>query len=172
MKQIITLAALIVLTLQLAGCGGGGGGASVKAPSVAQVTLSTANSGGSATIGLIDVTLNLPAGVSVKTVSASDPTVASGAITLQGAAASQVGAVLQATLLPGTPGKVRIHLLLPSGIAPDSAFAVVNCDLAAGSSPVPADFSITPNVAATTGIFDLTGTGLPAVTAQFSVLFS
>ena len=72
MKHPMLCFTLMILTLQAAGCGGGGsGGATVSHPpvSAALVKLSTLNpTPGPALIGDIDVTLNLPAGVTLKSV--------------------------------------------------------------------------------------------------------
>jgi hypothetical protein len=176
MKYRETFFLLILLITQLAGCGGGGGGASVTPSRTALVTLSSAGTVPSGSlIGGIDIALNLPAGVTVK--SAPSPLnqavlePSPGVITLLGGAAGAASQSLSvASYVPGTPGRVNLKLISASGLAPAEAFATVNCDIAAGSSPLPADFSVTANIAQTTGVFDLNGVALPNVSVQFSLV--
>lgn len=178
MRQHTFLILLISLAIQFAGCGGGGGGgAATTTPTTTPptttasvVTLATVEGvPNGSLIGDIDFTLNLPTGVTVKaTPSQSNPAVMipdAGVVVLKGTAS---GATLTATYVPGTPGKVDIKLISATGITPGTTFAVVNCDVAAGASPAPTDYSTTPNIAPT-GVFDVNGVALPNTTIAFSV---
>src|SRR5262249_8516912 len=69
----------------------------------------------------------------------------------------------------GPPGKVTIRLVNANGLA-TGAFVTVNCDVAAGVTPTATDFSVTPNVAATTGIFDVNTAALSGVQVTFSAV--
>jgi len=161
----------------LAGCGGGGASSGTPQPQVptaAVVTLSTTGTVPSGdAIGGIDVTLNLPPGVTVKAAQ-NPPVTDTGVVVPQGTAANaSSGTSFSPTYIPGTPGKVRIQLISSNGIPPNEAFAVVNCDIASGSSPVPTDFSISPNTGiAPTGVIDVANNGaaLPTVTINFSAV--
>lgn len=165
--------------LLMAGCGGGsGGGTSTGGGSVvttAQVTLSTTGNPGVNKIGGIDITLNLPVGVTVKAspspVNSAVLVPDSGVVVLQGEAATATSQMVLTTYVKETgtsPARISFRLVNADGIG-TGTFAVVNCDVAAGSSPVPADFSVTPNIAPT-GIFNVATAALAAVTTEFSVL--
>lgn len=161
----------------LAGCGGGGASSGTPQPQVptaAVVTLSTTGTVPSGdAIGGIDVTLNLPPGVTVKATQ-NPPIPDTGVVVPQGTAANaSSGTSFLTTYTPGAPGKVRIQLISSNGIAPNEAFALVNCDIASGSSPVPTDFTITPNTGVSpTGVIDVinNGAALPTVTINYSAV--
>ena len=129
-----------VSTLMLfASCGGGGGGGSAPTqPTTATLKLITSGTG--TTIYGIDVTVDLPAGVTVK--SANPPETDSGVVTVSGAALS--GSLATAVYTPAsgtTPGKVHILIANAAGFA-TGEFATLNADIAAGSTPKAADFSL------------------------------
>ena len=124
-------------------------------------------------VGAIDVTLNLPAGVSVKAtpspLNAAILVPDAGVIVLQGAAASASSQMLTATYVQGATNQVVVRLVNANGL-PVGAFAKVNCDVASGSAPSATGFSITPNVAGTTGVFDLNTAALSGITVNYSVV--
>ena len=165
------LFSLMLLPL-IAGCGGGGG-ATVSANHTAQVTLTTAGTPSDSLVGLVDVVLNLPAGVTVRTTAAQEVSGSvPGVITLAPAlAASTSPPLLTSLYLPGTPGKLKIKLLSTTGVQLGVPLVTVTCDIPAGSSVLPADFSITPNILPT-GVFDLLAADLPSVQAQFSAVIN
>jgi hypothetical protein len=130
MKKI-SLSSLLIFALALttfSACGGGGGGGSSTPPpfqpTTAVLTLSTAVTGtipANTTINGYDVTINLPAGVTVRSTTAT------------GAAA---GAAITSA---GTTGKVRIVIANASGFSAGE-FSTMNCDIAPGSYPTASDF--------------------------------
>jgi hypothetical protein len=188
MKRTLLLSLTLSLLLQLTGCGGGGGGGGGggngngggggnTAPVTAMVvTLSTAGTLPSGSqVGAIDVTLNLPAGVTVKAspslLNAATLVPDAGVLVLQGAAATASGQLLAASYVPGTTNKVVIRLASATGLA-TGTFAIITCDVVTGSSPATTDFSITSNVASTTGVFDLNTAPLPGVQVTCSAVAS
>jgi hypothetical protein len=143
MKKIFLSSLLIfALTLtMLSACGGGGGGSSSPPPfqpTTAVLTLSTAVTGtipANTTINGYDVTITLPAGVTVK--STTPPQTDAGVVTDYPVGASMVAAYSAAT---GTiPGKVRILIAKDDGYYAGE-FGKVNCDIAAGHTPTESDF--------------------------------
>lgn len=178
MKRTLLFLLTLCLFLQLAGCGGGGGGGggttANASPAVITVTLSTIGTLPSGKlIGDIEVTLNLPAGVTVKAspslVNTSILVPNDGVIALQGAAATATTQILTATYVQGTTNKVVIKLINANGLGLGD-FAKINCDVASGSTPSISDFSTTSNVASTTGVFDLDTAALSGVQVTSSAV--
>jgi hypothetical protein len=159
----VLIFALALTTLSACGGGGGGGGGSSSGssspppaqPTTAVLTLSTAVKGAipaPAVIAGYDVTITLPAGVTVKS-TALPPQTDSGVVvgTVNGAAA---GTYYVASYTPAT-GKVRIVMVSPKGNGFNGAgeFCKVNCDIAKGYYPTAADFQQQPTFKAS-GIDD------------------
>jgi hypothetical protein len=101
-------------------------------------------------IGAIDVTVNLPSGVSVKSSpSTTNPAVLvmdPGVVVASGVAAGantstsfSVYTAATATL----PGNVRVRLTNPVTGFGTGEFVTVNCDIAAGAFPTASDFNLT-----------------------------
>ena len=138
----------VVAAMALFGCGGGGGGASQ--PTTATLKLSSVGAAGT-TISGIEVTVVLPAGVTVAATTTIDPAVMetnAGVVVLSGAtvadptAFSQLKPTAAYTPAVGTvPGKVKI--LLPAqkdfGLG---EYVTLNTVIAAGNNPVPTDFKL------------------------------
>ena len=124
------------LTILTAFSGGGGGSSTPPPfqPTTAVLTLSTAVTSTiptNTTIHGYDVTINLPAGVTVKSTTATG---------------SAAGAAIIAA---GTTGKVRIVIANASGFSAGT-FSTMNCDIAPGSYPTASDFqqptfNVSPN---------------------------
>jgi len=180
MKRTLLFLVTLCFLLQLAGCGGGGGGggggtpASSASPAVITVTLSTIGTLPSGKlIGDIEITLNLPHGVTVKAspslINSSILVPNDGVIVLQVAAATATTQILTATYVQGATNKVVIKLINANGLG-IGEFAKINCDVASGSTPSIADISISSNVASTTGVFDLDTAALPGVQVVFSAV--
>ncbi len=182
MKKI-SLSSLVIFSLALTvlsacGGGGGGGGSTQPQPTTAVLTLSSAVTGAipaSAVITGYDVTISLPAGVTVK--STTPPQTDAGVVvgTVNGAA---VGTLNAASYLPAA-GKVHILIVSPKGNGFSGAgeFCKVNCDIAAGYHPTAADFQQQPTFkasglndpkAATPSTIDLTGKLSMTVTAAIN----
>lgn len=164
MKHTILFSMLIGALLVFTGCGGGGGdgggGGAAQQPTTIAVALTTTGTLPSGNlIRGIDVTLNLPAGVTVNaSPSAVNPSVLvpdSNVVVLQGGA---VGA--DKSGITYSSGKVNLILIIPSGISTGSNFAVVNCIVPAGISVSSSNFTITPHTTLT-GVFDQT-TSIPS----------
>jgi len=108
------------------------------------VTILTQGTPSVSPIGGIDITLNLPPGVTVKATLeglklVTDP----GVVTASGDAA---GAIVIATYTAGTggaPNKVFINVAKDAGFA-TGEFVTINADIAAGTFPKASDFSVEP----------------------------
>ena len=180
------LSILCLAMITLSGCGGGGGGAGTAAPSPAQGTdvtgtgsnagggadttisaptkgvLKMATAGAAATIAGIDVTINLPAGVTV----AADPVtgeVVNGVVTVSGGAAFGTQNLTVAKLTPAsaaTPAQLHISMANMPGLNLGE-FATVQFDLTTGT-PLPAASAFTVKSFLARG---LDGAGLSGITA-------
>ncbi len=160
-----TLTGLLVLILSLfviSGCGGGGDGDDPPTPVQPTTAVVTLMSQGAGTINGIDVTLELPAGVTVKaTPDATNPSVMvtdTGVVTASGTADASTNIIATYTATPS--GVVAIHVTNAAGFAPGE-FATVTCDIAVGSLPVATDFSVTDFTA-----FDGNGVEIDGMTAN------
>jgi hypothetical protein len=111
-----------------------------------------------AQVGGIDVTLYLPAGVTVKS-AATPPETDSGVVTASGVAASNSSLISTVTTATGA---VRILLANPNGFG-TGEFATVNCDIAAGSHPAQTDFSVSGMTTK-----DLNGSAFSGLAAGFT----
>src|SRR6185369_898652 len=159
------IAALFAAAAAMSGCSGGSGGAAapvtVAKPTGGLIKLGT--SGTSASIGGIDLQVSLPAGVTV----AADPVtgnVASGVVTISGAAAGGSNSLVAAKYTPaatGSPAKLHIVMVSAAGLPPGE-FATIRFDLAAGASLPAKDAFSTANISAK-GLDGLTLSGVTAV---------
>jgi len=137
------------------------------------VTLSTTGTlpSGSLT-GAIDVTLTLPAGISVKAspspLNTSVMVPDSGVVVLKGAAASASNQILTSTYVQAT-NKLIIRLINANGLAAGD-FATVNCYITSGSTPSTSAFSVSSNVVGTNGVFDLNTAPLSGVQVVYSAI--
>ena len=165
-------AVLATIVAALIGCGGGGGGGGAAAPATkAIVTLSATGTLPAGTqIGGITVTLNLPAGVTAKAspYSAGSSTAMvtdAGVVAASGAAA---GSYAGGGYVSGTAASTYKIVLGVAGANGFSAgeFAKVSCDIASGSSPAAAEFSLSNFVAK-----DVNGAALAGLTPGFTVAF-
>ena len=135
-RRIIILAGLVMGAL-LSACGGGGGGGTPQ-PTTANLILTSVGPAGTA-ISSADVTITLPAGVTVK----ADTT---GAVNAGVAVPSGVSVSAQAPMASYTPAtatapaKVRVLIINGSNFTVGE-FLTVHCDVAVGSFPKPTDFS-------------------------------
>lgn len=153
----ITLLSLAVVGLF--GCGGGGSSTSTQ-PTAAVVKLISA--GTPTTVGGIDLTIALPAGVSVR--SAITPTTDDGVVTASGVAAtgSYIYGISTAATSTG-PATLKIVLVNAAGFG-DGEFCTVNGSLEAGYSPSAADFTLQSFVA-----YDLNGDPISGITPTYTV---
>ena len=145
MKKIslssLMIFALALTTLSACGGGGGGGGSTPPQSTPAVLTLSTAVTGAISAPTVItgyDVTITLPAGVTVK--STTPPQTDAGVVV-----GTVNGALAGASYSPAT-GKVHIIIVSPNGNGFTAAgeFCKVKCDIAAGQHPTAADFQQQP----------------------------
>ncbi len=146
-KLTITgLLALILALFTISGCGGSGGDDDTTVPPPVQPTTAEVKliSQGAGMIHGIDVTVELPAGVTVKaTPDATNPSVMvtdTGVVTASGAAAANTNTIATYEATPS--GVVDIHLANAAGFAPGE-FVTIVCDIAVGSFPVATDFNVT-----------------------------
>ena len=148
MKRISVtgLLVLICILVSLAACGGGGGGgggSTTPAPTQAVLTLSTSGTG---TIAGIEVTVNLPAGVTAKATAApGNPSVFVADVGVVTSAGSATGAeAAMATFVTSTTSstsKLMVYVAKSSGFTTGN-YAVIKCDIAAGHVPAAANFSV------------------------------
>ena|SRR6185369_1778290 len=138
---------LAVVIMAMFGCGGGGGTAAP--PTKATLKLSTA--GTTANIRGIEVTVVLPAGVTVDASTTVDPAIMepkAGVVVLSGSTVADATAFSQlpplAAYTPATgtaPGKVKILLAAQKDFALGE-FVTVNTAIAAGTIPLATDFTL------------------------------
>jgi len=156
---------LAVALVVLAHCGGGGDGdgITIVQPTTAVLTLATAVTGAlpaNTIINGYDVTISLPAGVTVKSTTVP-PQTDDGVVTASGAATGSSIVAVYSAATSTLPAKVRILIVKDSGFSAGE-FGKVNCDIAAGHYPIAADFQ-QPTFAvggwntATSSTVDLTG---------------
>ncbi len=162
-KTTITgLLVLIISLFTISGCGGSGGGDDTPPPTQPTTAEVKLISQGAGTIHGIDVIVELPAGVTVKaTPDATNPSVMvtdTGVVTASGTADASTNIIATYTATPS--GVVAIHVTNAAGFAPGE-FATVTCDIAVGSFPVDADFSVTDFTA-----FDGNGVEIDGMTAD------
>jgi hypothetical protein len=158
--SISRLMPLILLVATLVSCSGGGGGGgdgiTITQPTTAVVTFATTTSSAipaNTTINAYDVTISLPAGVTVKSTT-NPPQTDSGVVTATGAAAGSYIFAVYSAATSTEAGKVHIIVAKPDGFSAGE-FSTVNCDIAAGYYPKPSDF---PQPTFTASGFDTTST--------------
>jgi hypothetical protein len=167
MKRLIASMLMLCTMSFLPACGGGGGGAApASAPTTAIVNILTSGTLASgALIGGIDVTLNLPAGVSVKaTPDGANPDVLvtdSGVVAVSGVAAGTNTTAIGT--YTASPNSVAIHVVNADGFG-TGEFVTITCDIAAGTSPAPSDFTVSA-----AAVKDLNGAAVSGMTAALNV---
>lgn len=132
-------AIIAIATLLLSACGGGGG--SAAPPTTATLKLSTSTSGTLAPDAMsgIQISVILPAGVTVK--ANTGGSVQDGVVSVSGVAAPGMAQSLYTPASGATPGKLTIVVASNAGFGPGE-FATVICDIAAGSYPTAGDFPL------------------------------
>lgn len=137
-RRFIILAGLAVAALLTACGGGGGGGGGTSQPTTATLILSSVGPVDTA-ISSADVTITLPAGVTVKTDAAG--AVSDGVAVASGKSVGALNPVASYTPATATAAaKVRVLIIDGSNFTVGE-FLTVHCDVAAGSFPQPTDFS-------------------------------
>jgi len=157
-KTNATLIFFAVAALILASaCGGGGGGGGNAAPHTRAV-VKLATSGTSANIGIVQVRLNLPSGVTVK---ATNGETESGVVT-------GIGTTAGADTEYGVYSAPSVTVVIAKAVGFSAGeFATVNCDIAVGSDPKTADFT-----ASNLDVRDLDGKPINGMTATLTVTFN
>lgn len=149
MKRACILLLVVAMILPVvAACGGGGGGAG---PTRAAVTLGTSGilPAGVDGIGAVDLTLTLPAGV---TVAATDQVTDAGVVTASGNAAGATAFGVYTAATATAAARVRVLIASSAGGGFGTGeFAKVNCALN-DASPAPADFSVAAGSFQTVGV--------------------
>ncbi len=145
-RLLLNLIILLLSLTVLPNCGGGGGGGSTgpSGPTTAVLTLSTTLTGVMPVNTMItgyDVTITLPAGVTIKssTTGTTPELIDSAVLTASGVAAgsSIIGAYAPAT--GGTPGTVTIAVANANGFS-TGEFCTLTGNIAAGYNPSASDF--------------------------------
>ena len=122
--------------------------------------LKLAGSGNATAIGAIDLTVDFPAGVTVKANTATGEVTEGGIVTISGVAAVGDNRLVSAKFTPGTPGRLHIALINTAGFGPGE-FVTVRFEVAGGSFPAnAAAFSVAAFAAS-----DPTGNSLAGITA-------
>lgn len=146
------------------GCGGGGGGSNVVTPpqqpavTTAVLTLKTAGTPSAPYKG-VDLTVNLPAGVSVKTDPLNPKQTATGVLKLSGVFSAYSSQIIPrpfwgrySSAGVGKPSAVIIGFASGTVSFPEGEFATLTCDLASGTTTVNlTDFSVVNFAAYGTG---------------------
>lgn len=154
-----------VLSMMVFGCGGGGegGGTQTAPPTVAVLTLGTVGTPSASYKG-IELTVNLPATVTVKTDPLNPKQTAAGVLKLTGPFAAYSSQVLPRPLWgryssagAGKPSAVMISIASGTANFPVGQFVTMTCDLASVTSVSPSDLSIVNFAAYGTGGATVTG---------------
>ena len=175
MKRIMTIGLLMAMLgiISLPGCGGsGGGGGSTPAPTpatqptTAVLKITTQGTLASGTqIGGLDVTITLPTGVTVKSVT-SPPETDSGVVVTSGVAATN-STMLSTYAAATSASKGKVHVLLANSNGFGTGeFMTVNCNIASGSTPTASDFSLSGFIAKDVNGVIINGL-TPGITATF-----
>jgi len=148
MKKTTLSGLLICILVLFAIVGCSGNKDEVAQPTTARVTVMSQGASASMQIGGIDITVVLPAGVTVKAAPDSEnPTVqvtSAGVVEASGAAAGTNTSTL-ATYSAATatmPGTVMVQMVSANGFG-TGEFVTIDCDIATGSFPTVTDFSVT-----------------------------
>lgn len=160
-KNTCLISTALCLVAVIAACGGDRSGpGTATTPTKAIVKLASA--GTATTIYGIDVTVNLPDGVTVK--STNPPQVDADAIMVSGVTGTETYLVAVYTSATSTvPGKVRVLLADENGLA-TGEFCTVKADITSGAAPTSGDFSIANFTASN-------GNVISGLTPTFSVEF-
>jgi len=157
MKKLISLMFVAVMAVTLTACGGGGGGGGTpgrKQPTIAVIKIATLGTPSSSPINGAQAILHLPAGVTVKATQ-NAPQTDTGVVTSS-------GADLFLGVYSAATGTVQVYVAKTAGIAVGE-FATVNCDIAKGSFPASADFSVS-----NLSVVDADGNLITGLTATFN----
>ncbi len=148
-RALSGLLMFIIALFTVAGCKSSGNDVTYQQPTtatlkiVSQGTLTTGQQ-----IGSVEVTVNLPSGVTVQ--ATPDPVnhdvlvINSGVVTASGVAAGTNTSTNESIYTAATttmPGKVTVHLVNPDGFG-TGEFVTVNCDIVTGFFPTAADFNV------------------------------
>lgn len=144
MKRILLAAVGMLTLLNLLGCGGGGGGGGTGSgtPAATSATLYLSTNGtmpSGQLISGVTVTVNLPTGVTVQTVTPSGRLAGTGEVIIDPANTNTTKVTFYSfnrTLSPFDKGE----------------FATVTCSIAAGNSPQATDFTIAPGAIITSNV--------------------
>jgi len=139
------------------GCGGGGGGGTpAPQPTTAVIKIAVQGTPSASPLGGVQAKLHLPAGVTVKATQ-NAPQTDDGVVTASGVA-------LGADLVMGvySAGTVSVYVAKVVGFSAGE-FATVNCNIAVGSFPVSAGFSVSD-----LKVFGLNGKEIIGLTPTFT----
>ena len=140
-QALMSFLVALVVSCFLVGCGNGGGGGGTAATSkTALVTLSSSVKGIVPTGTLItgyDVTLTLPAGVTVLT--AKPPEADAGVVTTAGSAVDTLHAAVFTPATKSTPGTIRIQMVSQTGFSA-GVIVTINCNIVGSSTAGETDF--------------------------------
>lgn len=169
MKRQMTIGLLMAMfgIISLSGCGAnpGGGSTATSQPTSAVIKVSTQGTLTSGTqIGGLDITVTLPTGVSVKSVT-NPPETDSGVVVTSDAAANSTVLSTYAVATSASTGKVRVLLANTGGFG-TGEFMTIHCDIASGSTPTASGFGLSGFVAK-----DLNGVVINGLAPGFTAAF-
>jgi hypothetical protein len=172
LSSVMICALSLTVLAACGGGGGGGGGVTITQPTTAVLTLSTAVTGtipATTTINGYDVTISLPAGVTVKaTPDSINPgkLVTDPGVVTDNPAGSYIESVYSAAT--GTfPGLVKVHVVSATGFAAGT-FCKVNGDIAAGHYPTASSFA-QPTLDDATGYDTISSSTVTTLAGQLSL---
>lgn len=161
MEKTIVTGLLVFSLVMTASCGGGGGGGGgtpgTTQPTTAVIKIATQGTPSNSPISGVQAVLHLPAGVSVK--AAQSAQTDTGVVAASGNAA---GAELVLGTYSAANNSVSLSVVKSTGFAAGE-FVTVDCDIAAGSFPISADFNVSDLAA-----FDANGAVVTGLTVTFS----
>lgn len=171
MKRFIISGLLIMAVITACGGGGGGGeggagsgGSGTGSQQYTRATVRLSTSGTTTYIGGVDATLVLPAGVTVQD-AANPPLTDTGVVAASGQTAAATALVSGNYSAAGSTVQVIVISEAANGFG-SGEYVTVNCDIAAGSTPVAGDFTISKLL-----VKDRYGATIGGVTATVSVSF-
>jgi len=147
---------MLVLSM-LSACGGGSSNSSPHQPTSATLTLSTTLTGTfptpTTTINGYEVTITLPTGVTVKTMStATTAQTGTGVVVTSGKASNAIAYGMYTAASGTAPGMIKVYLADTMGFDAGE-FCIVKGDIASGYYPTASSF-IMPNLDVATGCDD------------------
>lgn len=160
-RTILTMA-LVFLAVGIGGCGGGGGNGATSTNSHKAVTALALPTSPDQAVGGMQLTLNIPQGVTVQTDASGNVT--SGAVELVGTSGSTyIQTTYTAPSVSSGSGRLALLVADPAGFT-GKEYVMIHLDITPGAAPKAADFTIDSLI-----ISDLNGRTISNLKPDFSV---